>query len=177
MKDKLIRVFHIRGILRKMNLFLVNHVYVGTSEKYFEKKRVLLNRVGYKLGEGTKVVGPIYCTGTLECGKNCWLGKNLVVNGNGVVIIGDNCDIAPDVIFQTGGHEIGKAQRRAGEGQLHVQRVGDGVWIGGRVTIIGKTSVGSGSVIAGCACVINDVPENVMVGGVPAKIIRRLEND
>ena len=47
--------------------------------------------------------------------------------------------------------------------------------IGGRTTIIGNASVSDGSVIAGCACVVKDVPPNVLVGGVPEKIIRRLD--
>lgn len=170
------RLLHIRGIKRHVVMFLVNKVYAGTSIKYFEKKRRLLNSVGYKIGDGTRVVGPIECTGQLTIGSNCWIGKNLKVNGDGSVIIGDNCDIAPEVTFQTGGHEIGGACRRAGDGIICSQRVGNGVWIAGRATIIGNTTIGDSSVVSGCACVVHDVESNVLVGGVPAKVIRRLED-
>ena len=128
--------------------------------------------MGFHVGEGTKIVGPIFCTAKLTIGKNCWIGKNFLCNGRGYVTIGDNCDIAPEVVFQTGGHEIGTPERRAGKGRVFAQRVGDGTWIGGRSTIVGETKIGKSCVIAGCACVTKDVPDNVLVGGVPAKIIK-----
>jgi len=105
------RLLHLRGVKRRIVFFLVNKVYVGTSTRFFETKRRLLNSIGYSIGSGTRVVGPIECYGKLTIGKNCWIGKNLKVNGNGSVFIGDNCDIAPEVTFQTGNHEIGDAYR------------------------------------------------------------------
>lgn len=165
-----------RVLKRKWNLFLVNKVYVGTKPKYFEKKRRLLIYLGYQIGEGTRVVGPIFCTGKLEIGKNCWIGKNFRVNGNGKVTIGDNCDIAPEVTFQTGGHLIGLPERRAGIGQIYNQSVGNGTWIGGRVTILNNTNIGNSCVVAGCACVTRNTGDNVLIGGVPARVIRILDD-
>lgn len=178
MKKLIEKVFHLKGICRVVSLWLVNHIYAGDSKtKYFEKKRKLLIAAGVEIGEGTKVVGPIYPHGNLIIGKNCWIGKNLMVNGIGTVIIGDNCDIAPEVVFQTGGHQVGAESRRAGLGLVFNQTVGSGTWIGGRVTILNNTNIGKSCIIAGCACVVKDVPDNTMVGGVPAKIIRNLEID
>lgn len=173
--SKISKLLHLRGIKRNLNMYLVNHIYVGTRK--FEKKRKLLNSIGHSIGENTKVVGPIEVTGTLIVGKNCWIGKNLKVNGNGMVKIGDNCDIAPEVTFQTGGHKIGNPNRRAGGGQIFSQCVGDGTWIGGRVTVLNNSNIGKACVIAGCACVIGNVEDNSLVGGVPAKLIRKLQND
>lgn len=164
-----------RSIKRKISMFLVNKVLAGTRPCFFEPKRKLLNSIGHSVGEGTKIVGPIETYSKLTIGKYCWIGKNLKVNGNGSVVIGDCCDIAPEVTFQTGGHEIGSRERRAGDGLICNQSVGNGVWIGGRSTIIGDVTISDGSVVAGCACVVKDVPPNVLVGGVPAKIIRSLD--
>lgn len=155
--------------------FCVNHVLAGTV--FFEPKRRLLNSIGCEIGEGTKVVGPVYNTGNLKIGKNCWIGKNLTVNGNGTVIIGDNCDIAPEVTFQTGGHRIGTAERRAGPGEKYTIRVGNGCWICGRSTVVKSVCIGNGSIVAACACVTADVESNTLAGGVPAKTIRKLEDD
>ena len=163
-----------RRIHKKWVLFLVNKIYKGTTK--FKKKRKLLNSIGYQIGEGSKIVGPIEVTGKLIVGENCWIGKNFKVNGNGTVTIGDNCDIAPEVTFQTGGHAIGNRQRRAGDGKIFNQSVGDGTWIGGRATILNETKIGESCVIAGCACVIGDVPNNSLVGGVPARLIRVLDD-
>lgn len=170
--NKFSKLLHLYGLKRKWALFRVNNRLAGP--KHFEKKRKLLNSIGYQIGEGTKIVGPIECYGKLTIGKNCWIGKNLKVNGNGCVVIGDNCDIAPEVTFQTGGHLIGTAERRAGEGVSFNQTVGGGTWIGGRATILNETHIGNACVIAACACVTKDVPDNTLVGGVPAKPIRSL---
>ena len=161
-------------IKKRTAMYLINRVYCGT--KKFEKKRKLLNSVGFKIGEGTKVVGPIEVYGKLIIGKNCWIGKNFKVNGNGTATIGDNCDIGPEVTFQTGGHFIGSSERRAGKGCIFNQVIGDGCWIGGRVTILNNTTIGNSCVVAGCACVTKDVDDNSVVGGVPAKVIRKLDD-
>ena len=152
---------------------MVNHVLNGT--RFFTAKRNLLCSIGYEIGENTKVIGPIYNTGTLCIGANCWIGCNLTVHGNGMVTIGDNCDIAPDVTFLTGGHRIGNHCRRAGEGEVYHIFIGNGVWVGGRTTILCNTNVGDGSVIAACSCVKKDVPADTMVAGVPAKVMKELE--
>lgn len=175
MGNWLVKLLHLRGLQRKYVLYRVNKCLAGTEIKNFEKKRKLLNQLKeFDIGEGTKIVGPVEADGRLTIGKNCWVGKDLRINGNGSVVIGDSCDIGPEVTFQTGGHRIGNAIRRAGQGTCYHQRVGNGVWIGGKATILNGVSIGDGSVIAGCACVTNDIPCNILVGGVPAKKIRDL---
>lgn len=172
---KIKKILHVNGIKRRCAMFLVNKIFVGTS--HFAVKRKLLNAAGIITGENTKVVGPIECTGKLTIGSDCWIGKNFKVNGNRCVQIGNNCDIAPEVTFQTGGHLIGTSERRAGKGCKFSQSVGDGTWIGGRSTILNETKIGNSCVIASCACVTKNVPDNSLVGGVPAKLIRELSDD
>lgn len=166
---KPLKAFH-----KRLAMFLVNKVFVGTRPCFYEIKRKLLNSIGHTIGEGTRIVGPFESYSSIEIGKECFIGKNFKVNGNGKVIIGDRCDIAPEVTFQTGGHEIGDKNRRAGKGRNFCQKIGSGTWIGGRSTICNEVEIGSGCVIAGCACVIKSIPDNVLVGGVPAKIICEL---
>ena len=54
-------------------------------------------------------------------------------------------------------------------------KIGNGVWIGAHATILSGVTVGNGSVIAAGAVVTKDVPERVVVAGVPAKIIKNIE--
>lgn len=164
----------LKSIRRYAAIFLVNRIYVGT--KCYERKRRLLNKIGHTIGKGTKIVGPVFCTGTLTVGKDCWIGRNLTVHGNGAVIIGNACDIAPDVTFLTGGHALGTHQRRAGAGEIYTIEIEDGCWIGARATIGKNSKIGKGSAVAACACVMKDVHENTLVGGVPAKEIRKLDS-
>lgn len=175
MLERILKKLHLWGTYKRWTLYRVNVLLAGTKEKNFEKKRILLNRLdNFQIGEGTKIVGPIECYGQLKAGKNCWIGKNLRINGNGTVMIGDNCDIGPEVTFQTGSHEIGSSHRRAGKGVVCQQSVGSGTWIGGRSTILNSTAIGEGCVIAGCACVTKDVAPNTLAGGVPARKLRDL---
>lgn len=175
MSSKLLKKLHLWGTYKKFVLYRVNVLLAGTKVKNFEKKRKLLNRLdNFDIGEGTKIVGPIEVLGHLTVGKDTWIGKDLRVNGNGTVTIGDCCDLGPEITFQTGGHEIGDSVRRAGKGVVLHQTVGSGTWIGGRSTILNNVTIGAGCVITGCACVTKDVPANTLAGGVPAKRIREL---
>ena len=171
----ILKRLHLFGTWRRIAFLFVNHIFKGT--KLFEIKRKLLISTGCEIGKNTKIVAPITFYGQLIIGNNCWIGKNLRVNGNGIVTIGDNCDIGPEVTFQTGGHEIGDSIRRAGKGLNFCQTVGNGCWLGGGSTILNNTSIGDGSIIAGCACVTKDVPANTLVGGVPARKIRDLDDE
>jgi len=84
------------------------------------------------------------------------------------ITIGKKCAISWDVsIMDSDFHSI--------DGQLMSQpvEIGDHVWIGSRVTILKGVKVGDGSVIAAGAVVTSDVPEKSLVGGVPAKILKK----
>ena len=167
MQQNLKKSLHLNGIKRALNLFLINHIFIGTKPLACNMKRRLLNGIGCSVGEGTTIVGPIECRGYITIGKNCWIGKNCKINGNGTVQIGDNCDLGPEVTFQTGGHKIGDKTRRAGHGEIYHQVIGK---------ICNNSTIGNGCVIAACACVVHDVPDNTLVGGVPAKVIRSLRS-
>ncbi len=162
----------LKTLKRVLALFLVNHIYAGTEA--WGRKRALLRAAGWIIGEGTRVVGPVTCSGTVEIGADCWIGRDFTVHGNGTVIIGDRCDVAPETAFFTGGHAIGTPERRAGKGETYTIRVGDGCWLGARSSFVRSVTVGNGSVVAACACVVEDVPENKLVVGVPARPLRSL---
>lgn len=174
---KMLKTLHLFGTYKRICAFLINHVFVSMKPFSSNIKCSILRSVGHKIGKGTTIVSPVYIIGNVEIGDACWINRGFTVQGNGFVRIGDNCDIAPDVSFLTGGHKIGSAERRAGIGEVYTIYVGNGCWIGSRATILGDTTIGDSSVIASCACVVCDIPSNVLVGGVPAKIIRGLENE
>lgn len=156
-------------------LFLINKVLSGTH--FFRLKRVLLNAIGINIGVGTSIVGPIYCGSNIDIsiGSNCWIGKDTSFDGDGIVTIGNNVDIAPHCIFCTGGHEIGSKERRAGKGIHTSIKVEDGCWIGTNVTIINNSVVRKGTVIAAGSVVISDIEENSLAAGNPAKKKKELE--
>lgn len=162
------------GLKRKLTLFVVNKLCKGTRPCLYGVKRAFMNWSGYSVGSNTKIVGPVRVFGELNIGKNCWIGTGFTVHGNGKVIIGDNCDVAPDVTFLTGSHKIGDESRRAGEGCSFIIEVEDGCWIGAKSTLMGNIRISRGCVIGAAALVNNDIPKNTVVGGVPARVIKNL---
>lgn len=162
-----------KTIKHMLVMFVVNHLCDGAY--LFEMKRQLLNLIGYSLGEGTKVVGPIYCTAELKTGKNCWLGRNFTIHGNGIVEMGDNCDIAPDVTFLTGRHGTDTQEPEAAEARNYSICVGEGCWIGAGTTLGRNVTIGKGCMVLAAACVMKNMPENTLIGGVPARIVRKLD--
>ena len=161
-------------IKRKFFLFIINS-FLSTT-RYFILKRFLLNLAGIDTGKDSKVVGPIHIgtVATLTIGEGCWIGSGLNIYGNGIVVIGDRCDIAPDVAFVTGSHEIGSNERRAGEGVSYEIEIENSCWIGARVTIIGNVKIFKSSIIGACSLVNKNIAENVVAVGVPAKLIKNI---
>ena len=155
-------------------MFLVNHLFDGAY--LFELKRWLLNGIGYSLGKDTKVVGPIYCGAKLKTGENCWFGKNLTIHGNGTIELGDNCDIAKNVTFLTGVHET-DSQEHTEEDQPCSVSVGTGSWIGPGATLGKNVTIGKGCMVLADSCVLKNMPDNTLVGGVPARIVRKLDEE
>ena len=163
----------LNGMKKRIGLFLTNHLFAGT--RCFAIKRGLLRFAGFEIGERTKIVGPLFITGNMSIGEDCWIGCNLKIHGNGHVMIGRNCDLAPDISFLTGSHKIGSHEQRAGEGFNSDIIVGNGCWIGAGAGIMPGVQVGDGCVVAAYACVTDNVPADCLTGGVPSKVIKKLE--
>lgn len=122
---------------------------------------------------------------TFSCdnGKNIHVGDNFLANYNVTILdiapvtMGDNVMIGPHTLITTVGHPLSPKKRRAHLAQASPVRIGNDVWIGGNVTILPGVTIGNNVIVAAGAVVNKDVPDNCVVGGVPAKIIRELEDD
>ena len=107
----------------------------------------------------------------------CFNDSNLTILDIREVFIGDNVMIGPNTLITTVGHPLTPMKRRNHIGIAKPVKIGDDVWIGGNVTILPGVNIGNNVVIAAGAVVTKNVPDNTLVGGVPAKVIRKLEND
>jgi maltose O-acetyltransferase len=149
--------------------------------KFYNLKIRWLASAGITAGKDAKVNGhtQFYGDGRIDIGHDTWIGPGCRFYSNDIapVSIGNNCDIAPEVAFVTGSHELGGQARRAGSGTAREIVVGDGCWIGTRATILGGVHIGKSSVIAAGALVSEDIPENSLAGGIPAKVIKKLPED
>ena len=87
------------------------------------------------------------------------------------LIIGDNVDIAQETNIWTLEHDVNDDDHRIVPGQVIIE---DHVWIASRVTILPGVTIGENAVVGAGAVVTKDVEPNTVVGGIPAKLIKRL---
>ena len=126
------------------------------------------------IGDRTKVRRGAEWIGPITVGAGCSFNRDSYVRAN--VKIGDNCNIGAFTKLITDTHEIGGPSRRAGQWSFPEIRIGNGVFIGANVTVLGGVTIGDGAVIAAGSLVNKDVPPNTVYGGVPAKKIRDLDS-
>lgn len=140
-------------------------------------RTVVLRAGGVRIGSGSIVMGSLRLWGTspLTIGRSCTINAPVAINLDAPVTIGDRVHIGNDVLIVTGSHELGPAEHRCGTMTRAAVTIGEGVWIASRATLLPGVTIGRGSVVAAGAVVTRDVPENVLVGGVPARVIRSLE--
>lgn len=130
---------------------------------------------GREVDESFGMFPPFYT----DCGKNIHIGRNVFFNGGcrfqdqGGIYIDDGALIGPMVVLATLNHEQDPEHR----GDLFPKpiRIGKKVWIGANATVLPGVTIGDGAIVAAGAVVAKDVPPGVIVGGVPAKIIKRME--
>ncbi|MCH5164536.1 MAG: sugar O-acetyltransferase [Clostridiales bacterium] len=114
-----------------------------------------------------------------DYGKNISVGKNVFINSGccfqdqGGIIIGDNALIGQQVVIATLNHDL-CPEKRANMLPAPVV-IGNNVWIGAHATILPGVTIGDNSVIAAGAVVTKDVPAFAVAAGVPAKIIKTIE--
>lgn len=118
-----------------------------------------------------------------DTGKNIHVGDYFLANYNVVILdiaefrAGDYVWIGPNTLITTIGHPLSPKGRREYLGIAKPVVVGSDVWIGGNVTILPGVTIGNNVVVGAGAVVTRDVPDNSVVAGVPAKVIKEIEND
>ncbi len=131
--------------------------------------------IGKPVGEGFGLFPPFYT----DFGKNITIGRNVFINAGckfqdqGGIVIEEGALIGHGVVLATLDHDIDPAKRQ----QLHPApiHIGKRVWIGANATVTKGVTIGDNSIVAAGAVVNRDVPANTIVGGVPAKIIKKIE--
>lgn len=138
--------------------------------------RQYFSRLTGKEFNGTLRVFPPFYT---DFGKNITIGKNVFINAcchfqdHGGIVLGDDCLVGHNVVFATLNHSL-DPEKRASMIPAPIV-VGKKVWIGSNSTILQGVTIGDNSIVAAGSVVTKDVPANTIVGGVPAKEIRKIE--
>ena len=140
-----------------------------------EEMRDLLGRItGSEIDESSAMFPPFY----INYGRHTRIGKNVFINFDcvfldfGGITIEDGVFIAPKVSLLTEGHPLSPEKRHSlTVGPIHIKR---NAWIGASATIMQGVTVGENAVVAAGAVVGKDVPNNTVVGGIPAKVIKTI---
>lgn len=143
----------------------------------FGLRRRLYRACGVSVGDGARLNGGVVLQhGNVTIGRRTWVGRRteFVSTPRAAIVVGDDCDISQDVLIITGSHEIGLSGRRAGAGRSEPVTIGDGSWVGARATFLGGSSIGRGVVVGAGSTVMGTFPDNVLIAGTPARIVREL---
>ena len=137
--------------------------------------RDLLSQItANEIDESAAAFTPLY----INYGKHTKIGKNVFINFDctfldlGGITIDDGVLIAPKVSLLSEGHPLSSQERHSLVPRpIHIKK---NAWIGANATILHGVTIGENSVVAAGSVVSKDVPDNVVVGGTPAKIIKKI---
>lgn len=149
-------------------------VQMNNATEPNEVRNLLSQITGAEVDESVAVFTPLY----INYGKHTKIGNNVFINFDcvfldlGGITIEDNVLIAPKVSLLTEGHPIEPENRHALIPKpIHIKK---NAWIGAGATILQGVTIGENAVVASGAVVSKDVPDNTIVGGIPAKIIKTI---
>lgn len=109
----------------------------------------------------------------IEIGDEVWINFGTVIGARTRVIIGNRSQIGQHCIICD--DDFPEAPPVAGTEQNLTIEIGEDVWIAGRVTVRPGVKIGSGAVIIAGSIVETDVPPRVIAGGIPARVLSRLD--
>ncbi|MGI6664514.1 MAG: sugar O-acetyltransferase [Christensenellaceae bacterium] len=140
-----------------------------------EIREIFSKLIGKEVDAAFALFPPFYT----DFGKNITLGKRVFINAGckfqdqGGIFIGDDTLIGHNAVLATLNHDFAPTKRA----DMHPAPIviGKNVWLGANVTILPGVSIGDNSVVAAGAVVTKDIPANVIVGGLPAKVLREID--
>lgn len=151
--------------------------------------RITINTLSYKdriakaivkeFGENANIIPPFTC----DYGCNVKVGNNTVINHSGVFLdtneinIGKHALIGPKSGLYGAIHPFDVEARNEGIEKAKTINIGDGAWLGGKVTVVPGVSIGKHSVIGAGSVVTKDIPDDVVVVGNPCRVIRKITED
>jgi maltose O-acetyltransferase len=140
-----------------------------------ERARLLSQLLG-SVGRDVEVRPPLFCDfGThIMIGDRTFVNFGLMALDVATILIGEDCQIGPNVQLLTPTHPVDPELRRdKWEGAAPIT-IGNNVWLGGGVIVLPGVTIGDNSVIGAGSIVPRDLPANVVAVGNPARVVRQL---
>ena len=152
------------------------HKYNAIKPSRRKAQRRLLKKIFGKVGEFPTVNTPVW----VDYGYNTEVGDYFFANHNCQILdgakvkFGNYVFIAPNCTFTTAEHALDTEQRNEGLEVALPITVGDNVWFGAGVTVLGGVTIGSDTVIGAGSVVTRDIPSGVIAVGVPCCVLRKI---
>ena len=126
--------------------------------------------------EGAFINPPFYCDYgfNIEVGKNFFANYNCTILDVAKVIIGDNCQMAPNVAIYTAGHPVHPDSRNSAYEYGISVTIGNNCWIGGNTVICPGVHIGDNVIIGAGSVVTKDIPDWSIAAGNPCKVLRKI---
>ena len=165
----------IQGMQRKARK-LTKEYNATEPEDYPNRIRILKELLG-SCSDMTFIEPDFKC----DFGRNIYLEGRAILNFDVLMLdsapirIGEGAFIGPRVCIYTACHDIDPVERNKPQCFAKPVTIGKNVWIGGSAVILPGVTIGDNVVIGAGAVVTKDIPDNVVVGGNPAKILRTIE--
>lgn len=146
------------------------------NQNQFIKAKPYFNKLLRSFGENSIICPPFFCEygKTISVGHDTYINMGATMLDNAAINIGNNVLIGPHAQFYTPSHSMDHRKRRQWEIQCLPISIEDDVWIGGNVAVCLGVTVGARSVVAAGSVVTKNIEADTMVGGSPAKLIKRL---
>ena len=144
-----------------------------------EQERFVAEELFGSAGVGASVQQGFNC----DNGRNIHVGDHLIINYGCTVLdvaevtMGDWVMIGPHVLISTVNHPLSPRGRRNRLGVARPVHIGNDVWIGGGAVVLPGVTIGDNVVVGAGAVVTHDIPSNSLALGVPARVVRQIEND
>ena len=143
-----------------------------------EELREIMGRlIGKQVDRSFRMFPPFYT----DFGKNITIGKDVFINSGchfqdqGGIEIGDGALIGHNVVLATINHDLNPKENR--KNHYAAIKIGAHVWIGSNATVLPGVTIGDYAVVAAGAVVTRDVPAMTVVGGVPARVLKTIQEE
>ncbi|MDW5326247.1 sugar O-acetyltransferase [Plantactinospora sp. KLBMP9567] len=150
--------------------------YNSTAADQPEQHEALLRELLGAVGDRVAVRPPFYCDygSQIRIGDRSFLNFNAVLLDVAAIEIGADVQVGPNVQLLTPHHPLDPEQRRAGWEAARPITIGDNVWLGGGVIVLGGVTIGPDTVVGAGSVVTRDLPAGVLAVGNPAQVRRLL---